>query len=84
MTGLLKRLPMYLFHRGLGLNVVREEVLEKCFFFFFGNFEMEIFVWVTRTGPFKRLSTYPSYRGLGPNVVRMRFFEILSFSMTKR
>ena len=45
---------------------------------------MEIFLWVTRTGPLKRLSTYPSYRGSGPNVVRMRFFEILSFSMTKR
>ena len=33
MTRLLENLPMYLFHRGLGLNVVREEVLEKCFFF---------------------------------------------------
>ena len=31
---------MYLFHRGLGLNVVREEVLEKCFFFF-----LEILKW---------------------------------------
>ena len=41
MTGLLKRLPMYLFHRGLGLNVVREEVLEKCFYFFF----LEILKW---------------------------------------
>ena len=74
--GPLKRLPMYLFHKGSGLNIVRIKAFWKMiFFFFWENFEMKTSLLVTGTGPLKKLPMYLSHRGSGLDVVWKKSFE---------